>query len=250
MKITAILIVKNEEEKIKDALESLDWADEVIVIDSGSDDKTVSIAKGFGAKIFESSKTGYSDLRNLGWKKAAEDWILYVDADERVTPLLRKEIQGLSNNELSAYAIPRKNFVLGQYMRWGGLWPDYVKRLFRKENFNGWTGELHEEPHFQGVMGYLKNPLIHLKHDNFEGMVDKTNAWSEIEARLMFGAQHPPMNVLRFFSAAFREFWLRFVRQLAFLDGAKGVMYGLYQVFSRLISYTKLWEMQLKGSKQ
>jgi glycosyltransferase involved in cell wall biosynthesis len=249
MKISAILIAKNEEEKIKDALESLAWTDEVIVVDSGSTDATVSIAKEFGAKVFKSSKTGFSDLRNLGWKKASGDWIFYVDADERVTPLLRKEIQALNGNEFSAYAIPRKNFVLGKYMRWGGLWPDYVKRLFRKTSFNGWTGELHEEPHFEGNLGYLKNPLMHLKHDNFEEMVEKTNAWSEIEARLMFEAQHPPMNVLRFFSAAFREFWLRFVRQLAFLDGAKGVMYGLYQVFSRLISYTKLWEMQAKEGR-
>jgi len=249
MKISAVLIVKDEEKKIKDALESVGWANEIIVIDSGSSDNTVSIAKNFAAKVFTAQKTGFWQLRNLGAKKASGDWILYVDADERVTPLLRKEITSVADGQFTAYAIPRKNFILGQRMRWGGLWPDYVKRFFLKSKFKGWTGELHEEPHYDGSLGHLKNPLIHLKHDNFEDMVDKTNKWSEIEARLMFEEHHPPMNVPRFFSVAFREFWLRLVRQIAFLDGAKGIMYGLYQVFSKLISYTKLWEMQAQAKR-
>jgi len=251
-KVSAIVIAKNAQEIIGDALESLKWANETIVVDTGSQDKTIEIAKKFGAKIFGIDGGSFSDWRNSGGKEASGDWLFYLDADERVTPLLRKEISSVVNptsaivNPPVAYAIPRKNIILGQFMRWGGWWPDYVIRLFYKPRFSGWQGELHEEPRFQGQLGYLKNPLIHLKHDNFEDMVEKTNEWSEIEAKLMFEAQHPPMNAIRFFSAGFREFWLRMVRHLAFLDGSKGVMYALYQVYSRLISYAKLWEMQLK----
>ena len=108
------------------------------------------------------------------------------------------------------------------------------------------SGELHEEPIVSGKMGYLVNPIIHHKHDNISEMVEKTNTWSEIEARLMFSANHPKMNILRFFSAGAREAWLRIIRQRAFLDGYMGMIYAIYQVFSRFVSYAKLWEMQIK----
>ena len=176
---------------------------------------------------------------------------MYVDADERVTPLLRKEISSIINSKssilnYSAYAIPRRNFILGKELKHGGWWPDYAKRLFLKKEFTEWKGELHEEPQYSGRLGHLKNPLIHLKHDNLEEMVDKTNKRSDIEAKLMLLAGHPPMNIARFATAMFREFWLRMVRQAAFLDGSVGIIYAIYQVYSRFISYAKLWELQLK----
>lgn len=250
MKISAVVIAKDEEKKIGECFESLGWADEILLVDSGSKDKTVEIAKSFGVKVVKFGGGNYSKWRNKGSEESEGEWILYVDADERVTPLLRKEILSIINSKLSilnysAYAIPRRNFILGSELKHGGWWPDYAKRLFYKPQFKSWKGDLHEEPEYEGQLGHLKNPLIHLKHDNFEDMVDKTNKWSEIEAKLMFEAQHPPMNALKFFSAGFREFWLRMVRHLAFLDGPKGVMYALYQVYSRLISYAKLWERQI-----
>lgn len=250
--ISAIVLTRNSEDLIKDCLGSISWVDEIIVIDSESKDKTVEIAKKLGAKIINYPKGTFSDKRNKGLEVARRKWLLYVDADERVTPQLRKEIKSIvkgqrSNVKAVAYAIPRRNFILGKEMKHGGWWPDYVKRLFLKSNFRMWTGELHEEPQFEGELGHLKNPLIHKKHDNLSDMVDKTNEWSEIEARLMYKAGHPQMNVARFLSAMFREFWLRMIRYRAFLDGGEGIIYALYQVYSRFISYAKLWEMQLKA---
>lgn len=256
LKVSGIVIAKNAGRLIADALESLDWVGEVILVDTGSTDETVKVGEKYNANIVKTAKGGFSDWRNLAAEKASGDWLFFLDTDERVTPLLRKEILSVISHRSSvtnppaAYAIPRKNIILGQLMRWGGWWPDYAIRLFYKPLFGGWRGELHEEPQYQGQLGYLKNSLIHLKHDNFEEMVEKTNEWSEIEAKLMFEANHPPMNAVRFFSAGFREFWLRFVRHLAFLDGPKGIMYGLYQVYSRLISYAKLWEMQINIKRQ
>lgn len=259
--LSVVIIAKNEEEKLPDCLKSVNWADEIILVDSGSTDDTIKIAKEFGSRIVNEKTGSYSKWRNKGMKRAKSDWVLYVDADERVTPQLRKEIQSTINNKHaqqspgedgstihSAYAIPRKNFILGKELKHGGWWPDYVKRLFRKDKFGSWAGELHEEPDFKGELGHLENPLVHLKHDNLEEMVEKTNKWSEIEAKLMFEADHPPMNILRFLSAMFREFWLRMIRHTAFLDGTKGIIYALYQVYSRFISYAKLWEMQLGKS--
>ncbi len=247
MKISAVIITKNQEEKITDCLKSVSWCDEIVVVDTGSQDKTVEIAKKLKAKVFKYPKGCYSDWRNYGLEKSKGEWILYIDSDERVTQKLEDEIKGIiSKNYDFSYAIPRKNIILGKEMRYGGWWPDYVKRLFKRKLLKKWIGELHEEPVFEGELCNLTNALVHIKEDNLSDMVEKTNKWSEIEAKLMYESGHPEMNVFRFFSAIFREFYFRFVKYKAFLDGTEGVIFGIYQVYSKFISYAKLWEMQLK----
>src|SRR4030042_4565227 len=244
-KMSAVFIAKNEEEKISCCLKSLDWVDEIILVDNGSVDKTAEIAKKFRAIVISLPKIGYSELRNKGLAKVSNKWLIYVDADERVTDKLKDEIRLIlqdSHPDFSAYAIPRRNIILRREMKHGGWWPDYVKRLFRKDMLIKWTGDLHEEPIYKGTIGYLENSLIHLKEDNLSAMVGKTNKWSEIEAKLMFDSNHPKMNLIRFLSAIFREFWYRIVKKKAFLDGTEGVIFGIYQVYSRFISYSKLWE--------
>ncbi len=262
IKLSVIVPVRNAEDLIGDCLKSISWADEIIVADDSSEDKTVEIAKKYKKVRIINVSGSFSDRRNQAVKKAKGKWFLIVDADERVSPSLRNEIDQLVNksiNQYYAYAIPRRNFILGREMKYGGWWPDYAKRLFRKNKFKKWVGELHEEPVFssrgrsvsggEGELGHIKNPLIHLKHDNLEEMVEKTNEWSEIEARLMHQANHPSMNIFRFAAAMLREFWLRMVKHRAFLDGTEGIIYALYQVWSKFISYAKLWEMQLEKSK-
>jgi hypothetical protein len=202
--------------------------------------------------LYRFSGGTFSSRKNFGFSKASCDWILSLDADERVTPELKLEIikcienYKLQNIQFAAFAIPRRNIIFGKEFRFGGQWPDYVIRLFQKDKFKGWYDELHEQPQINGKLGYLIHPLIHLKHDNISDMLTKTNDWSMVEAKLMFDAKHPPMNIIRFASAIIREFNLRMIRQKSFLDGTAGVIYALYQVFSRFLSYAKLWEMQLE----
>ncbi len=229
MELSVVVIAKKDEKKLPACLKSLNWAEDLVFVD------TTNI------------KGSFSEWRNEGMKRAKGDWVLYVDSDESVTRKLREEVERVINSpEFNAFAIPRRNFIFGKEFKHCGQWPDYQIRLIRKSTFNKWKKDIHEEPVFSGELGYLKNPFIHYKEENLSDMVEKTNKWSEIEARLMYEAGHPKMNVLRFFSAGFREFWLRMVKQTAFLDGGEGVIYGMYQVYSRLISYAKLWEMQLK----
>jgi glycosyltransferase involved in cell wall biosynthesis len=159
-KISAIILAGNAENLIKDCLESLSWVDEILIINTGSTDKTVDIAKKFKTQVLTAPKGNFSDWRNFGAKKAEGDWLFYVDVDERVTPLLRKEIQKvISKPKNQAYAIPRKNILLGHEMKHGGWWPDYVLRLMRKESLKGWKGELHEQPEIKGSVGKLTNGL-------------------------------------------------------------------------------------------
>lgn len=252
MKISGIVLARNAQELIKDCFESIDWLDEIVLVDTGSSDKTVEIAKNFGAKIIKSSSGNFSDWRNLGAEKAGGEWLLYIDTDERVTPLLRKEILStISHQPLTisyiAYAIPRRNILLDHEMKWGGWWPDYVLRLIKKDSLISWQGELHEQPRLKGQIGKLKNPLIHISHRTLSEMVDKTNDWSMVEAKLLYKSAHPKMTWWRFISVAFREFWFRGILKLGFLDGAVGVIEIIYQMFSRMITYAKLWELQINS---
>jgi glycosyltransferase involved in cell wall biosynthesis len=221
-----------DKELFVNCLDSVSFADEIIKVET------------------DNLKGSFSDFRNSGAKMAKGEWLLYVDTDEIVTSELKKEVEKtIQNNDFCAYAIPRRNIVLGREMKHCGLWPDYVLRLIKKDCLVSWEGKLHEQPKINGKTGYLKEPLIHKKHDDIAGMVEKTNKWSEVEGRLMFEAHHPPMNFFRFVSAGLREFWQRMILQTAFLDGTEGTIYGLYQVYSRLISYSKLWEMQIQKNE-
>lgn len=243
--ISVIIITRNEEKMLPDALASVKWADEILIVDTGSEDKTVEIAKKHKARVVNSHGKHFSEWRNKGLKEAKGDWILYLDADERITPELKKEItKVIEQDKGTAYAIPRRNIILGKEFKHGGFWPDYVKRLYKKSSLNKWTGELHEEPDFKGEMKHLINPMLHIKHETFSEMVEKTNTWSEVEAKLLFESGHPDMNVPRFISAMGREFFYRMIKKAGFLDGAEGIMFAMYQVYSRFVSYAKLWELQ------
>lgn len=229
--ISAIIIyATNCDKKLFDmAKKSVSWCDELVLVNG--------------------VKGSFNDWRNEGIKKAKGDWVLYLDSDEEITKELKSEIQLItvdSSSTHSHYAIPRKNRIFGKEFKYSGQYPDYQKRLFKRKSLKRWTGEVHEEPEVDGQIGHLKNPIMHHKNMTLSEMVDKTNKWSEIEAKLMFDANHPPMNIFRFASAGFREFVKRFIKEKAFLDGKEGVIYGIYQIYSKLISYSKLWEMQIK----
>lgn len=231
MKISAIVLTGGQVDNnlLKKCLDSISWTDEILQINTNN------------------LSGNFSDWRNVGAQKAKGDWLLYIDTDEEVTKDLKEEILEVTKIDIySGYAIPRRNFFLGHEMKWGGWSPDYVLRLIKKDKLKGWSGEVHEQPKIIGEIKHLKSPLIHRSHRDISDMVEKTNKWSDIEAKLMFDAGHPPMNIFRFFTAGFREFWKRGIVHLGFLDGPVGIIEIFYQTYSRLISYTKLWEMQLK----
>lgn len=213
----------------KMCIDSASWADEIIIVDT----KNIS--------------GSFSEWRNEGLKKAKSDWILYLDTDEEITSELRMEIIQLIRNPViqdNAFAIPRRNYIFNKEFKYSGQYPDYQKRLFRRKYLSKWVGKVHEEPVFDGEIHHMNNSLIHHKNMTLSDMIEKTNKWSEIEAQLMFESNHPPMNGFRFFTAGAREFIKRFIKEKAFLDGKEGIIYGIYQIYSKLISYSKLWEKQ------
>ncbi len=230
MTISAIIIYGgNYDKKLFDlAKKSVSWCTETVLVNG--------------------VKGSFNDWRNEGLKRAKGDWILYLDSDEEVPSNLKEEILQLvdSNQLIGCYAIPRRNIIFGKEFKYSGQYPDYQKRLFRRDTLEKWMGTVHEEPVFNGKLEHLKNPMLHHKNITLSEMIEKTNKWSEIESQLMIDANHPPMNGFRFFTAGFREFVLRFIKEKAFMDGKEGIIYGIYQIYSRLISYSKLWEKQIK----
>ncbi len=223
-------------------LKSLTFADEIIVVDSGSKDKTIDIAKKYNAKIFDFKGKSFSQRRNMGFKKALGEWILYIDADERVTEKLKESILKVvnSSNQIKAYKIDRINYYLGK------LWPgnEKILRLFYKRNFMSWEGLLHESPTFEGQVGQLEGELLHYSHRSLEEMINKTNDWSEIEADLRLAANHPPMSQWRFFRVMVSTFLDYYFNKGGIKAGTIGIIESIYQSFSQFITYAKLWEKQ------
>jgi len=243
--ISVIIIAKNEERMLKACLESVKWADEIVVADNGSTDKTEEVAKKYTSKIVNFNDADFAGLRNKAAEKATGDWVLYVDADERVLEPLKQEILKLvADNELSTYAISRKNIIFGKEVNYGPYKKDWVIRLFKRADFEKWTGKVHETPHFKGKLGYTKNSLLHLTHRGVDQIVLKSLEWSKIDAKLRLDANHPKMSGWRFLRIFITETFNQGILRKGFFNGTVGIMDSLLQVFSLYITYVRLWEFQ------
>lgn len=243
--LSVVVITKNEQDRIKACLESVKWADEIVILDNGSKDKTLEIAKKYTDKIFTFNIQDFSALRNNGMEKAKGEWVLHVDADERILEPLRNEIVGLTKtNDGSAYAISRKNIIFGKEVGYGPFWPDWVIRLLKKRDFEEWVGKIHEYPKFRGKLGYTKNSLLHLTHRDLDQIVLKSLEWSKIDAKLRFDVGHPKMSGWRFLRIFITEIFNQGIVRRGFFNGNVGVMDSLLQVFSMILSYIRLWQLQ------
>jgi glycosyltransferase involved in cell wall biosynthesis len=245
-KISGIVITKNAEEIIADCLDSLSFCQEIIIIDNKSEDRTREIAEKMGAKVIEYSSDNFSEMRNMGMKKAMGEWLLYIDADERVTPLLgEKIIKSINNsaNKSVGFYVERKNYYFGNHE-----WPyvEHLERVFKKDKLEGWYGRLHESPKVKGEMGTLEGYLLHYTHRNLTSMVNKTIEWSKIEAELRFKSGHPKMTWWRFPRVMLTAFFDSYIRQGGWKVGTVGLIESMYQSFSIFITYARLWEMQQK----
>lgn len=242
--LSAIIIAKNESERIHACISNLSWADEVLLIDNGSTDDTSAIARRLKITVIEENMRNFSRLRNVGARRAEGLWLLYVDADEAVSPKLKAEILKIVHdpNALAAYVIPRNNIYLGR------LWPyqDGMVRLIQKSSFVTWEGILHEHAIVRGEIGKLKEPFIHNTHRSLSEMVQKTNEWSSYEATLRLDSAHPPISWWRILRVMMTAFFDSFIRQGGWKIGVVGWIESMYQAFSIFITYAKLWEMQNK----
>ncbi len=183
--LSIIINAGNEEGIISQALKSALFADEIVFVAANSTDHTVDIVKKIAPhakiiKIFDSYGQNFDKWHNLGLKNATQDWVFHLDADERITPPLHREIiSTIKNPQSDYYAVPRANYFLGKRVHYGNSYPDYVKRLFPRLKIKKWLGKIHEEPIITGNIGYLKNDLLHFTHRNLRSMLQKTILWTD-----------------------------------------------------------------------
>lgn len=247
--ISATVITYNEERNIAEALQSLTWADEIIIVDSGSTDATVQICRQFTESIFHRDWTGYVDQKHFAVEKAGHDWIFSLDADERTGPELRKEIQELaaSGFHLHGYKIPRVAFFMGQWIRHGDWYPDYQLRLFDRRYGRWEGGQVHESVKTDGKSGYLKGEIYHFTYRSFSDYLRRLEIYSNLAAYdyQQKGVSATPMKLLGNPIAAFIKAYLL---KRGFLDGTPGFSVAVMGAVSVFFKYAKLYELQRKRS--
>lgn len=248
-KITTIILTKNEEAMIADCIDSVLFSDEILVVDSASTDRTAEIAKHLGAKVIQTKTDSFAERRDIGLRMAKHPVVLYVDADERVSPVLANTIKKIlsdkQNDTIGGYILSRQNYYLVNHP-----WPqiEHMQRLFYKKNLVTWEGVLHETPKVTGEMVPLAGLLLHYTHRNLTEMLAKTILWSYFEAKLRFDAKHPKMTVWRFPRVMMPVFFDYYIRQKGWKAGIVGLIESIYQSFSIFITYARLCELQRKSS--
>lgn len=248
--VSIIIIAGNAEKDIKQALESANWADEIVCVLANSTDNSKKIAQRYTDKIVETRDEygkHYARWRNLGLKNATGSWIFYLDTDEVITDELKDELINIAKagkGEYRYYVVPRKNHFLGKRVKHGGSYPDYVKRFFKRKELKRWRGRIHEEPIIEGEMGKLKGHLLHFTHQDLTSMLEKTIQWTQMEAKALYENDHPPIVCWRIVRMMLTKFWERIIKQQAWRDGTVGWINSIFEVFNTFIIYARLWEIQ------
>ncbi|MBU0650990.1 glycosyltransferase family 2 protein [bacterium] len=243
--LSIVIITNNEEQNIGKCLEHLSWCKDIVVVDSGSTDDTVNIAKKYTDKVFFREFDNFSSQRNFGIKQTSNDWVLSLDPDEEVKLDLKEEILDvIKKDRYSAYYIPFRHHFFGKWLRYGGWYPSYLKRLFRKDKAY-WDNDVHEILQAQGAVGYLKNPIWHYSHRDVFMFISKMNKYTNIEAEML--AKKGKKDT--FFTIVFhscKTFFNRYFLQRGFLDGMHGFVVAVLLGFYVFVYRVKNWENSYK----
>jgi glycosyltransferase involved in cell wall biosynthesis len=249
VRISVPIVAFNEAANLRRTLASVAWADEIVVLDSGSTDETLEIAREFGARIFVEPWRGYGPGVNSAIDKCTGDWILALDADEAVTPELRAEIQVLfaEKPQYDAYWIPRLNLILGRWMRHGGVYPDPKLRLFRRGTARlREDTEPHATPKWDGPTGRLKSHMLHYAYPNLAVYLEHMDRYSTASIPLLLrkgkASRGLPAFVLNTFLNPVATFLYNYVLRLGFLDGREGFLFHLYHSVYVSWKYAKAWQ--------
>lgn len=247
--ITAVIIARNEEAMIANCIDTLQWCSAVLVLDTGSTDRTTQISEQMGATVGKARGSDFSAWRNEAAALVTTPWMVYIDADERVTPALAKSILSrLKRSDFDAYTLRRNNIMWGRWFQFGGWNQDNLLRLVRKNRLKGWVGEVHEHAEVIGRVGEIEEPLVHLTHRSLYDGLRKSIEWTDVEANLLLEANHPKVGPLRLIKIILFDFAHRLIFKQAWKDGAEGVVEAMIQSMNRFLVYTRLWEMQQKPS--
>lgn len=254
-KISVVLAVYNEEENLRQCLESVkNLAWEIVVVDGGSSDKTLDIAKEFGARIINTSNPANFHInKNKAIDAALGDWILQLDADEVVTEQLAEEIKKAvaSDADINGYWMPRSNFFLGRFLKKGGQYPDYTLRLYKNKLGRLPGRDVHEQAEVLGKTGFLKHDLLHLRDKNFSIYLSRFHKYTKLLASQLKdkGQSVDPISFINymFFKPIF-WFIKAYIRHKGFMDGFPGLVFAFFSSLRFPVAYLKLWRSNNESS--
>lgn len=249
-KISVVLAVFNEEKNLKACLDSVkDLAWEIVIVDGGSTDKTLEIAKSFGARIIQTDNPSVFHInKNKAIDEAEGDWILQLDADEVVSKDLVQEIKKAvaSEGDINGYWIPRRNFFLGRFLTKGGQYPDYTLRFYRRGAGRLPAKDVHEQAEVIGKVGYFKNDLLHLRDKNFPEYIMRFKRYTDLLATQLKD-KGLKVNLISFMNYMVIKplFWFIkvFIRHKGFVDGFPGFVFAFFSSLRFPVSYYKLWRL-------
>lgn len=249
--LSVYILAYNEETKVGAAIESVLWADEVLVVDSGSSDRTIEIAKSHGARVEQVPFEGFGRLRNRAVELCSHEWVLSIDSDERCTPEARDEIRAVisGTNALDAYFIPRRNYFMGRWIRHSGWYPDYRQpQLFRKGRLLYGDDPVHEGFRTLGTTGYMKNPIWQFPFSDLSEILRKADRYSTLGAGKLElrGARGGMFKAL---IHGIGNFLRIYILKAGFLDGWAGFMIALGNFEGTFYRYAKLAAKQEDWSR-
>jgi glycosyltransferase involved in cell wall biosynthesis len=244
-KVSVTIITLNEADHVASAIDSAAWADEIVLVDSGSTDGTQDIARTKGATVLSRAWSGWIDQKNFAAERAANDWIFSLDADERIPPPLAGEIREVLASEppLRGYRMPRVTYHLGRWIRTTDFYPDYQTRLYDRRAAR-WRGRyVHESVAVDGAVGQLRNELEHYSFRDLRDQVERINHYTTLAARQLHesGRRAGPVDLLAYPPAAFLR---NYVLRLGILDGTPGLTISMMQAYSVFLKFAKLWELE------
>jgi glycosyltransferase involved in cell wall biosynthesis len=245
LSLSVVIVTLNEEANLARTLTSVAWADEIIVVDSGSTDRTREVAESFRAKFYGESWKGFAAQKNSALAKAAGDWILSLDADEEVEPALAEEIRTVlgADPSVAGFWIPRKNFFLGRWIKHGGFYPDRKLRLFRRGAGAFEERPVHEDIRIDGTTASLKHNLLHHAYPTIEDYLEHMNRYSSLGAQMATEKRTRGFSFADIVVRPKMTFFYNYVLRLGFLDGREGLLLHLYHATYVSWKYAKAWEM-------
>ena len=250
--LSVVIITFNEEANLARTLASVAWADEIVVVDSGSTDRTREVAESYRAKFYVEQWKGFAAQKNSALAKATGDWILSLDSDEEVEPALAQEIQAVlgANPSVAGFWAPRKNFFLGRWIKHGGFYPDPKLRLFRRGAGQFEDRLVHEDLHIEGTTASLQHHLLHHAYPTIEDYVEHMNRYSTLGAQMAVEKRPRGFSFVDIVVRPRLTFFYNYVLRLGFRDGREGLLLHLYHADYVSWKYAKAWERSRKLEDQ
>ena len=244
--LSVVVITKNESSRLADCLKSVDWADELIVVDDESTDGTPEVAREHGAKVFSRKMDIEGKHRNYAYGLASHDWVFSLDADERVTPELKQEIVETIEKDpaCNGYTVPRRNFMGDTWVRYGGMYPSAQLRLFRKGKFRyDEQAEVHPQAYMADPRGELKKDILHYTYRDFTDAITKLDRQTDLEARKWY-RESRKVGVFSILRKMVDRFWRAYISKQGYKDGVIGLFLAVNSGMYQFLSYAKYWELK------